>query len=157
MSGNSGEPAEECERSPPPPAECQSAINLTEYWRNVNAGTDIRPPGGLNCDVREMNDNYAGRPWFRFAGAAGNMMLNSCPPSKSCGTNGGMWTDEGMPSVVRKSIEVSAFASYGDNCKYGFRSILVMRCSYDTDHDFIYQYNEDTTSCFYSFCGMSYS
>ena len=157
MSGNNGEPAEECENSPPPPAECQSAINLTEYWRNVNAGTGIRPPGGLNCDTRDMNNNYPERPWFRFVGDAGNMMLNSCPPSNSCGTHAGMWTDAAMPSAVGESIVISVHGSYSNNCKYRTLSILVMRCSYDTSYDFIYQYNEDTTSCFYSFCGMSYS
>ena len=104
-----------------------------------------------------MNDNYAERPWFRFAGDAGNMMLNSCPLSKSCGTYGGMWTDEEMPSVVGESIEISVFASYNGNCKYKTKSIQVMRCSYGTSYDFIYQYIDSYTACSYSFCGMSYS
>ena len=157
MTGNSGEPAEECENPPPPPAECQSAISLTDYWRNVDAGTGIKPSGQHNCDLRDMNTNYPERPWFRFAGDAGNMMLNSCPPSTSCGTHAAMWTDGEMPSAVGESVEVSAFGSYSGNCKYGTRSVLVMRCSYDTDYDFIYRYNEYATSCSYSFCGMSQS
>ena len=126
-------------------------------WRNVNAGTGIRPTGGHNCDTRDMNDNYAERPWFRFARDAGNMMLNSCPSSSSCGTHAGMWTDEEMPSAVGESIVISVYGSYSNKCKYGTWSILVMRCSNDTDYDFIYQYNEDATSCSYSFCGMSQS
>ena len=157
MSGNNGEPAEECENSPPPPAECQSAINLTEYWRNVNAGTEIVPPGGRSCDTRDMNINYPDRPWFRFVGDAGNIMLNSCPPSQSCGASAGIWTDAEMPSAVGESTEISAFASYIGICKSKTWSILVMRCSYDTSYEFIYRYNEDFINCYYSFCGISQS
>ena len=154
VTGNSGEPATEC---PNPPPECQSAISLSEYWRNVNAGTDVRTPEGLNCDTRDMNYNYPERPWFRFIGSAGNMMLNSCPPSASCGTHAGMWTDAAMPTAVGESIKISVFGSYNDHCKYRTLSILVMRCSYDTSYDFVYRYIDPYTSCMYSFCGMSYS
>ena len=158
MSGKKCEPADECENIPPtPPAECLSAISLTDYWRNVDAGTDITPPGGYNCDLRDMNDNYPDWPWFRFAGAAGNMMLNSCPPSKSCGTHVGMWTDEEMPSVVGEIIEVPAYGSYLGNCNYQTRSILVMLCSNDSSFDFIYQFNDDLRGCNYGFCGMTQS
>ena len=156
VSGNDSEPAEKCE-NPPPSAECLSAISLTESWRNVNAGTNIVPSGGHNCDLRDMSNNYPERPWFRFVGDAGNMMLNSCPPTRSCGTLAGIWTDQEMPSVLGKSTEVSIFASYSGICKYLIKSILVMRCSYDTSYDFIYRYIDSYTTCAFSFCGMSYS
>ena len=156
VSGNDSEPAEECENLPPP-AECESAITLTDSWRNVNAGTEIVPSGGRNCDTRDMNNNYPERPWFRFAGDAGNMMLNYCPPSASCGTHVGMWTDEEMPSVVGEIKEVAVSGSYVGNCNFHSGSILVMRCSQDTSFDFIYQFNDDYTGCSYGFCGMTQS
>ena len=80
MSGKKSEPAGECENIPPtPPAECLSAISLTDYWRNVDAGTDITPPGGYNCDLRDMNDNYS-------------EVLCSCFPATSSSTASGTTT-----------------------------------------------------------------
>ena len=149
-------PTSQCETLPKPsqPAECQSALNLTEPWRIENNGGNIQPNGVYTCDFADMNNNYTERPWFRFAGEAGNVMLDSCPPPYSCGTHVGMWTDQEMPSVVGEVMTTVAFGSWSNNCKMQTRSILVMRCSYDTLYDLIYQYNEDWTVCQHSFCGM---
>ena len=137
------------------PEECQTAINLTEYWRSDNSGSHVRPGGGYNCDFRDMNMNYAERPWFRFASDAGNMMLDSCPPSYSCGAQSGLWTNETMPTAVGEAMETHVFGSWADGCKSYKYSILVMRCSYDTLYDYIYKLNVSSSSCYLSFCGMS--
>ena len=138
----------------PQPAECESAIDLIEDWRQDHDASNIQP-NGYNCDLRDMNNNYPERPWFRFSGAAGNMMLDTCVLGYSCGTHAAMWTDDPMPSEVGVSTEISAYASWTGNCRWQTKSVLVMRCSHDTDYDFIYQYNEASTSCSYSFCGMT--
>ena len=56
----------------PPPTECQSAINLTEYWRKDHSGSNIRPINDYpNCDIRDML--ASGYPWFRFTGKISKM------------------------------------------------------------------------------------
>ena len=137
-------------RSNVQPEECQTAINLTEYWRRDNNGGDIKPGGMYNCDPQVMTP----RQWFRFTGDAGNMMLDSCPPPNSCGTRGGLWTNEEMPSTVGVAAARQAFGSWESNCKTFYFPILVIRCSYDTPYDFIYKLNVPIGFCPYSFCGM---
>ena len=137
--------------SMPQPPECQSAINLTEYWRIDHKGSRINQ-GNENCDPKVMDSQ--GRPWFRFSGAAGNMMLDTCPPSFSCGTHGGMWTNDAMPTNIGVQKSINAYGSYSSNCKYATRLISVVRCSSKAG-DFVYKYTDTNTSCSYSFCGMS--
>ena len=139
----------------PLPIECQSAISLTEYWRHHEAGTGITPPGGTPCDTHDMINNYPEPPWFKFAGAAGNTMLDTCPPSRSCGAYG-MWTDAEMPSAIGTAIEVPVYSSFQHGCKYKTISVLVMRCS-TAAYDFVYKLNQVWTSCSFTFCGMSKS
>ena len=140
--------------APAVPEECKQAINYTEDWRNDHNGTDIKPGGpnswrGYNCDIHTTNTQ-----WFRFTGAAGNRMLNSCVKEFSCGTANAIWTDEAMPKTLGKVYEVNAYGSfYG--CKALTEKIKVMRCSWDTPHDLIYkQMTNFKASCDYGFCGM---
>ena len=142
----------------PQPAECQSAINLTEYWRKDHSGSSIKPVDGYyNCDTRDMT--ASGRPWFRFTGAAGNRLLDHCVSSTaegwSCGTGGAIWSDATMPTEVGVVTNFTAFRS--DNaspyCKYRTLQCSVMRCS-DQPHDLIYRYDDASTDCYVGFCGM---
>ena len=136
------------------PEECQTAINLTEYWRRDNNGSYLKPDGAYHCDLQDMINDYAERPWFRFTGYAGKMMLHSCPPYYSCGTRGGLWSNEAMPSEIGEVMATNAFGSWGGTCKNLWVPILVMRCSDDFLYDFIYKLNVSSVSCPYSFCGM---
>ena len=95
-----------------------------------------------------------GRPWFRFTGAAGNIMLNRCPPAYSCGTNVGMWTDERMPTLVGVQSSINAYRSWSRNCKYFTKRVSVMKCSTNNNFDFIYKYASDTV-CTLGFCGIT--
>ena len=142
---------------PPQPAECQSAINLTEYWRKDHSGSNIKPiDGDWNCDKKPMID--AGRPWFRFTGAAGNRLLNHCVRSAdatgtSCGTGEAIWSDASMPTEIGVVTKFSAFGSYNGICKRATHECSVMRCS-DQQFDLIYRYDDSDSSCNDGFCGM---
>ena len=133
------------------PEECQGAINLTENWRQDNKGRRLRG-GNVKCDTKPMIAR--GRPWFRFAGAAGNMMLNSCPPDNSCGTHGGIWTNHTMPTAIGVPTNVTAYISFAGCYRYPV-SLIAMRCSNRTNNSFIYKYVDDFQGCSYAFCGMN--
>ena len=135
------------------PSECISAINLTESWRRDYKGSDITPVNGrLNCDTSHMINK--GRPWFRFSGAAGNRLLDSCRsmPTRSCGTHLGMWSNAAMPIATAEAREINAYAGYSGSCKYFTYKLEVMKCS-ERQYDYIYKYLGDD-HCHLGFCGM---
>ena len=144
----------------PLPAECRSAINLTEYWRKDHSDSGIRPvDGNYNCDTRDMI--AAGRPWFRFAGPAGNRLLDHCIPSYwsnnrgSCGTGAALWSNDQMPKSIGSVTTINVYGSYNSNCKwYSGAQCEVMRCSNEA-HDYIYRILSATSTCNYGFCGMN--
>ncbi|KAF6029059.1 hypothetical protein EB796_012639 [Bugula neritina] len=139
------------------PDECLTARNLSESWRKDNRGSRISPIWGKsNCDTKQMVRD--GRPWFRFVGEAGNRLLDTCPPVYSCGTYGGIWTDQPMPTRVGVVTTVFVYASRdgrgkGYTCKQSIWNISVMRCS-DSPHDLIYRYDNDYKGCNFGFCSM---
>jgi len=138
--------------SKPLPLECQTATNLTESWRADNKGMRLRPNNTVICDTGTMIAN--GRPWFRFAGKAGNKLLDTCPPPDSCGSHSGIWSNDTMPSEVGVATQVRAYGSWLRGCYQHPIYIRVMGCSTPSQHDFIYQYADTSTACHYSFCGM---
>ena len=143
------------------PAACLSAINLTDSWRMDHSGSSIRPIAGkINDGTSRMIKQ--GRPWFRFSGSAGDMMLNHTVPEYSCGTHIGLWTNNTMPSAVGVKAPIKVYGDYDDftsdgNRKGGYTlSASVMRCSHSSG-DFVYRYTEakrDTSGCCWGFCGM---
>ena len=103
-----------------------------------------------------------GRPWFRFSGSAGNMMLNHTVLANSCGTHVSLWTNSTMPSIVGIEAAIKVYGDYNGgasngNIKGGYTlSASVMRCSHSSG-DFVYRYTEakeDTRGCCCGFCGM---
>lgn len=95
----------------------------------------------------------AGRPWFRFVRRAGSHLLNTCPPKNSCGTVGGIWSDEAMPREVGVVTPITAYVSYANNCTYYSESVSVVRCSHALN-DVVYRYEGDR-HCYFGFCGMN--
>lgn len=134
----------------PQPAVCQTAINLTEFWRADHAGSRFLPDGKLNCDTQDMVN--AGRPWFRFQGAAGHRILDHCVPGHSCGTNGALWTDSPVPHVVGVEASIKLNASWNGNCESVIYEGSVIRCS-KACGDFVYKYYGGA-GCARGFCGM---
>lgn len=139
----------------PVPSECVQALNLTEAWRMDHIGSNLRPVRGQeNCDPQDMEK--AGRPWFRFTGAAGNRLLNHCVPAMSCGTDLSLWSNDKMPSMVGVVTQFKVFAIWEGQCKYETLKSSVLRCS-DRKNDYIYRWeinSEKKHGCDYGFCGM---
>ena len=137
------------------PVECQQAVNYTQSWRRDYKGSEIRPgglhsSGGHACDL-----NINSTQWFRFSGAAGTHMLDSCPKWLSCGTVYPYWTDERMPTIVGVEATVLVYGTSRSNCKGYTNKVQVMRCSWDSPNDLIYKYNSRYTGkCATAFCGM---
>ena len=98
----------------------------------------------------------AGRPWFRFTGAAGNRLLDHCVNStsgaRSCGTVDATWSDAPMPTSIGVIKKFNATQSYGGKCHYSQFECSAMRCS-DRPHDMIYRY-DGPGSGDDGFCGM---
>ena len=132
----------------PYPEECQNAINLTEAWRADNRGSKLNERN--ICDPQTMIDS--GRPWFRFTNAAGNRLLNSCPPDNSCGTLVGMWSDVNMPGDVGVVAHITVYGLLISDCRLFQKNASVMKCSL-SPNDYVYKYDDDV-ECDLGFCGM---
>lgn len=134
------------------PAECLTAINFTETWRLDHNGSFLtNKDREFNCDTKSLISQ--GRPWFRFSGGAGSRLLTKCVPAYSCGTVGGMWSDDADPTTVGVSQSINLFVSAADICKYDTYKGSVLRCS-DSPDDLIYKY-EGRGLCVSGFCGQS--
>ena len=136
------------------PIECLSAVDLNEPWRLDHSSGNHRPggyksSGGYACDQRKSLQ------WFRFSGAGGNKMLDSCPKWFSCGGRYPYWTDYDMPKDIGLPTTITAYGVVGRSCKHVNRKMEVMRCSWRTKHDLIYRYTDVYyIACSNAFCGM---
>lgn len=127
---------------------CGSAIVLTDYWRKVYNSSERHR---YECDPKRMNNQ--GRPWFRFSGAAGSKLMNTCPPRYSCGSNVALWSNAVMPTKAGEEIQIPIFGEYNDGCNQYRGTVLVRKCSTKTN-DFVYKYTSKNQTCFMAFCGM---
>ena len=89
-------------------------------------------------------------------------MLNTCPPTYSCGTGYPLWTDEEAPDDKLSPATIDVYGSNykpGDppsHCNLDTYHVEVMKCSLDTDYDLIYRYiDRDFIVCAGAFCGMN--
>ena len=96
-----------------------------------------------------------GRPWFRFSGQAGKMLLNRCVLHRSCGTGVNLFSNSTMPVDVGVITSIDLYgANSRGNCQYAIDRASVLRCS-DWPHDFVYRYDGNSKGYAYGFCGMT--
>ena len=55
---------------------------------------------------------------FRITGKAGSRIRDTCPPSFSCGSHGGLWTDAEMPSSVGETSQVPIYGALDGKCDW---------------------------------------
>ena len=55
---------------------------------------------------------------YRITGEAGNRIRDTCVPSFSCGSHGGMWTNASMPTTVGEYRTVPLYGSWQGNCSW---------------------------------------
>ena len=133
---------------------CRTADNYSEPWRLDHKGSRITPGGphsgnGYNCDFHNEAQ------WFRFSGAGGTHMLDSCPKWLSCGAAVSYWTNHTASKTIGVETTVKAYGISGTNCTTYTEEIKVIRCSWDTDFDLIYKQSKSTPfTCVQGFCGM---
>ncbi|KAF6016429.1 hypothetical protein EB796_025270 [Bugula neritina] len=141
---------------PNQPIECREAETFTEPWRLEHNGQDIKGNGSHNYNGYAC-DLHADTRWFRFGGAAGNRLLDSCPKYKSCGSLYPLWSDEPMPTKVGVVSTIKMYAVVGNNCKKAALDLQVMRCS-PRKNDYIYVTAKPSVKknykCSDAFCGM---
>ncbi|XP_067944635.1 uncharacterized protein [Watersipora subatra] len=142
------------------PVECRTAQNLSEYWRMEHHGGDIRPRLDPESEIGYACDLHESLEWFRFVGAAGNRFLNTCPPFRSCGGQFSFWTDSEMPQKIGVVSRIFVYSRYSEetnwSCRGAIEDAYVIRCSWDTDYDFVYRVDgPNENECFAAFCGMS--
>ncbi|XP_067943614.1 uncharacterized protein [Watersipora subatra] len=139
-----------------PKLECMNAFNLSSSWRLAYNDSDIRPGVGKQSIDGYACDLHEELQWFRFTEDAGTHMLDRCPLPRSCGTQQPYWTDATMPSEIMVVSYIKAYGVVNNNCRGRTISMLVIRCSWDTDHDYIYKYTDPyKTECYEAFCGMT--
>ena len=86
---------------------------------------------------------------------AGNRILNTRPPTFSCGTMTPIWTDERMPSRVGVLTTVRIHVELVNKGTRTHENVLsVIKCS-RKPNDYVYRLsNYYGSSCHAAFCGM---
>ena len=114
----------------PPQCISPNTVNLTEFWRN-----DYNFTAGGTLSNSDWDRLIAGTTWFRFTGAAGNLMKKTCPHSNSCGsTSGAYYSTSPLPENLYETVEIVFSESIGssdcDNNR-GADKGRATRCSMD--------------------------
>ena len=135
------------------PSECisSSTRTLADSWRKNSPR--VSP---YNTDLGTLD---GGRAWFRFWGAAGSLLKNTCPTQRSCGSDGAFWSDSPLPTRVGETINITFYESYhyssvyADSCRVlNFRG-RATRCSEDRE-GVVYIMDDDMSGGADTFCGM---
>lgn len=134
---------------------CRSSktITLSESWRNSNKV--ILPKDKRHDDTEMLN----GQTWFRFTGAAGIQLKNTCPLFFGCGSGAGYWSDSLMPTRVGQTNRITMYESWAKKfpsveCKLREFNATVTRCSAKKG-DLVYQMNEGMSGGADTVCGMN--
>ena len=136
----------------PDPIECHNATNFTQHWRLEHRAQNLKPGG--EHSFGDYACDYYTLQWFRFRGAAGQKMLDRCPPAESCGTYMPLWTDIQLPDKVGERAEGQFYVSYDGHCKHMTHNLSVIRCS-EEPADVVYLHHyAPRGDCWAAFCGM---
>lgn len=134
------------------PCTSPSTVNLTEIWRNDYKhilGKEFR-----HDDTKLLTETT----WFRFTGAAGSQLKNSCPLWYSCGAGAAYWTDATtMPKKVGEILKINVYESWAkgfpsEECKRRKFVSTVMRCS---SNKFVYRMDTGLSGGADTVCGMN--
>lgn len=140
---------------PAVPEQCHSSntLNLSESWRNNYTRTDL--------EMDDIDILLPGKTWFRFTGAAGTRLRDTCPTSRACGSSGPYWSPDKRPTSIGETISITLFESFRSkhapvddpDCTAYFSLVaLVTRCS--ARGDYVYLLTEALDSKDDTVCGM---
>ena len=109
--------------------------------RHVNA-----PPGSLiQCD-----DSVIKSQWYRFTGAAGFAMPETCPAISSCGTSAPGWLNGAHPTVAEGKVTRTVCYHWAGSCCAWSNPVKVQNCV----HFYIYFF-QPPEGCDRRYCGTS--
>ncbi|XP_048583019.1 MAM and LDL-receptor class A domain-containing protein 1 isoform X2 [Nematostella vectensis] len=122
--------------------ECTQYRNLSSADRSMTYVS-----GSLKCDSKSSGAIVDGL-WYRFVGAAGNMMPNSCVPTHRCNTHAPGWLQGDHPSVEDNAVARKVCFHWSSNCCKWNVLIQVKNCS----GFYVYRLKPPST-CQLRFCG----
>ena len=97
-------------------------------------------------------DNTLSTDWYRFSGAAGNQMAESCVEMYRCGTYSPGWLNGSHPTVNEGAVQRRVcFGDYSGDCCLFSIYIRVRNCG----RFYVYQL-KPLTECFVRYCGNGY-
>lgn len=100
------------------PQGCTSYTNLSDAERNVNYYATTS-----QCDGSLLG-------WYRFTGAAGRAMPDSCPREGSrCDATGAGWVHGNHPTAAEGVVTRTVCFSHGGSCCNWSHGIKVINCS----------------------------
>ncbi|MBN3315436.1 AGRE1 protein, partial [Atractosteus spatula] len=100
---------------------CTSYNFLNDSWRNT--GYDYRNLGGIS-----MCDYYMNGKWYRFSGAAGDVMPTDCVPEYHCGAAVPIWMNGTHPKESDGITEVEVCGHWDGKCCNQRSSVNVTLC-----------------------------
>ena len=96
--------------------ECQSAVQLNDATRNVNAGGAYACDGGI------------ARQWYRFVGGTGSRIPQYVVPINQCGTQAPGWLNGAYPVNVNDSVSRQVCYNWnGNSCQWS-NSVQITNC-----------------------------
>ena len=116
---------------------CSSYIELNSADRHVSYATV-----SADCDS-DLAVN-----WYRFTGAAGNAMPETCPAKYHCNTNVPGWLNGIHPTVAEGAVTRTVCYHWSSSCCNWSHSIKVLNCS----GFYVYEL-QPTPGCDYRYCG----
>ncbi|XP_078354042.1 uncharacterized protein LOC144638689 isoform X1 [Oculina patagonica] len=124
----------------PPPDECSSyqVLNSADRAQGNDLQNDVR------CDQRDL----PGPGWYRFEGAAGDRMPDTCVPMRRCGTHAPGWIDGNHPTEAEGIVTRKVCYHWSDNCCNWHNDIRIKNCG----AYFVYELQK-TPVCSLRYCG----
>ena len=128
------------------PIHCD--ISLSECFNYAFLNDSSRAQTYHNVNDLRCDRNSLSAGWYRFSGAAGFQMPESCVPMWRCATHAAGWLSGSHPSVADGSVRLKVCYHCASNCYWQSNYIDVRNCGG------FYVYNlEKPIGCSYRYCG----
>jgi uromodulin len=108
-----------------------------------NRGKSYTPQNALKCD----KSGFATR-WYRFTGAAGNKMPNSCVPMRRCSTHASGWMKGAYPRIRGQVVRRKVCFHWSNKCCNWSNYTSVKNCG-----GYYVFYLTRTPGCTLRYCG----
>ena len=124
----------------PGQAECNSYIELSGAERKMS----FSDKKWIKCDSMMHKD------WYRFTGAAGSEMPQSCVPTYHCGTHAPGWLNGEHPKVADGIVTREVCYHWSNNCCRWKNNIRIRNCG----KFYVYELVKPP-ACSLRYCGTS--